>query len=107
MTTSVLTCSLDGKGQHIIHPWAFKIDPMYQGVSNQEDLKTYLGCLGGSFKYVFYFHPYLGKIPQFDEHIFSNGLKPPTSCGFDCVFFFNVQADPWGNDREFDYIICF
>ena len=27
---------------------------------------------------IFYFHPYLGKIPIFDEY-FSDGLKPPTS----------------------------
>ena len=35
----------------------------------------------------FYFHPYLGKIPNFDEH-FSKGLKPPTRyIGYDRVAF--------------------
>ena len=64
MTTSVLTCSLDGKGQRIMDPWAFKIDPTYQGVSNQEELKTYLGYLAGGFKDVF--SPLFGEDFHFD-----------------------------------------
>ena len=35
--------------------------------------------LGGGNSNIFYFHHYLGKISHFDEHIFSTGLKPPTS----------------------------
>ena len=48
--------------------------------------------LGGGFKY-FYFHPYLGKIPNLTNifHYFSKGLKPPTRLAicFDwrCLFF--------------------
>ena len=45
----------------------------------------FLGCLSkkhvildGGFKY-FAFSPLFGEIIQFDEHIFSDGLKPPTS----------------------------
>jgi len=39
--------------------------------------------LGGGFKCFFYFHPYLGKMIQFDEHILSDGLvnQPPTRKG--------------------------
>ena len=37
--------------------------------------------LGGGFKYFFYFHPYLGKIPIL-TNIFQMGLvQPPTSHG--------------------------
>ena len=32
------------------------------------------------FKYFLNFHSYLGKMIQSDEHIFSDGLKPQTSC---------------------------
>ena len=38
--------------------------------------------LGGGFMF-FYFHPYLGEMIQFDEHIFQRGLvKPPTRSEF-------------------------
>ena len=33
--------------------------------------------LGGGFKYLFNFHPYMGEMIQFDEHIVQQGLKPP------------------------------
>ena len=37
-------------------------------------------CLGGGFKYVFYFHPeHWGRLPFWRAN-FSDGLKPPTSC---------------------------
>ena len=41
---------------------------------------SWKGLLGGGFKY-FLFLPLPGEMIQFDEHIFSNGLKlkPPTS----------------------------
>ncbi len=35
---------------------------------------------------IFYLYHYLGEMIQFDEHIFSGGLKPPTSNDFKVVF---------------------
>ena len=37
--------------------------------------------LGGGFKY-FLFSPLFGEDSHFDDHIFSKGLKPPTSHDF-------------------------
>ena len=34
------------------------------------------------FQNMFYFHLHLGEDSHFDDHMFSNGLKPPTSLPF-------------------------
>ena len=48
--------------------------------------------LDGGFN-IFYFHPYLGKIPIL-TNIFSDGLKPPTSVSFR-VGYFHASATGW------------
>ena len=48
---------------------------------DQKDIA--LSMLGGAFKLFFTFYILLfGEVFQFDEHIFSDGLKPATSMGF-------------------------
>ena len=52
----------------------------------EQEVNAHLGmvisCLGGGFKY-FLFSPLLGEASHFDQY-FSNGFKPPISCG---IFF--------------------
>ena len=54
------------------------------------NLNAFLG--GGSGVKHFFVFPLPGEVIQFDEHIFSNGLKPPTRFESEswCCFFSDV-----------------
>ena len=65
--------------------------------------------LGGGFSNIFYFHPLPGEDIQFYEHIFSNGLKPPTSIGLQNYtpgrLTWNLRIHPWKRKIIFQTII--
>ena len=82
-------------------PGSFYFIHLYQNVSNPNH-----PYLGGVFFFCFICTPIPGEMLQFDEHIFSDGLKPPTRYGVFTIiylhewFIFTVNVGTYASPMD-------